>query len=533
MNSKNNLRLLFCFVITFIFATNFPASEVSATCSTSGGSTCVGYDLCIPSYAIASGLKIRAQGDTCYTNCDQACQTAYSVQSSGVELNDDIISLCNLFCKNNIQFYSGKRLSTPKPNSADDNQYFTSQWFDVGTADGKSFGEWYKTTSQIYLTSQFNNISFASDWFYPTTCAINSDQANYNTNLDTRNGGTITITLVNPDPGTANEVILCGHDVRRTEPWYNRFHRNPSASPTPLNSDWSGWPNWLLDYPGLIYTAKSPTISDPVLFIKNGDWLKISYYGKTIANWTPDGNAVPDFIFRKPDNTGNANNTHATICNYTDCKWTSLDPNHYMYFVGTGDYVEGTNYNNYGFTKTSGSGQTTSITYYNTSSQPVTATLPYNEFIANPLQGLSNSFFRMGVMAIDRIINPSDWASGYFGDNWGGMYFKFERKGCVYTNGQRIEYTVTPAGSPPPANAVWQMAPAFSSNKSIITSTKNGKVWLRIAKMATSERSGISCTTGQNETCNQQAGYYSLNDYQNQIYNNVSGQYYMNVEVNN
>ena len=55
----------------------------------------------------------------------------------------------------------------------------------------------------------------------------------------------------------------------------------------------------------------------------------------------------------------------------------------------------------------------------------------------------------------------------------------------------------------------------------------------RIAKMATSERSGVSCTTGQNETCNQQAGYYSLNDYQNQIYNNVSGQYYMNVEVNN
>jgi hypothetical protein len=527
MNSKNNLRLLFCFVITFIFATNFPASEVSATCSTSGGSTCVGYDLCIPSYAIVSGLKIRAQGDTCYTNCDQACQTTYSTVHLGEELNDDIISFCKLLCKSSIPFRSGKRANNLKHNSTVDSIGYTSLY----TSNGKIFGHpnlnsdgyWMITPSISPVNINFNG-----------TCTTNDLYAPYPTNLDTRNGGTITITLTNPDPGTANEVVLCGHDVRKLDPWYNVLYSNPTT--TPFDSSWPSFnsSDWSIVYPGNNPSARSRSPADPILFIKNGDYLKISYAGKITANWTPDSNSIADFIFRKPDNTGNANSTHETSCGYTDCNWVSQDSNHYMYFLGRPDYsfdVNNLNAQNYGFARTSSLGQTTQISYKIGGGSTVNATIPYAEFVANPVQSFSSSFFRVGIQAIDRISPPS-WTS-YYNDNYGGLYFRFERKGCVYNNGQRIEYTVTPAGSPPPANAVWQMAPAFSANKSIITSTKNGKVWLRIAKMATSERSGVSCTTGQNETCNQQAGYYSLDDYQNQIYNNVSGQYYMNVEVNN
>ena len=536
MNYINSLKLILSFVITFVITNSFSAFEASADCSTSGGTTCAGYDLCIPSYAIASNLKIRAQGDTCYQNCDQACQTSFSVQSAGKELNDDVISLCNLFCKNNIPFQGGKRTNNLKINSSVD----AMTWTYVTPNDYTYFGP-YDVTSAEYYMPIVNN---ASSWvnFNNAGCSSTNLYEPYNTNLDTRNGGTITITLNSPDAGTANEVILCGHDIRKLEPWYNRLYPDPSAHSTPFDSNWSGFPNpsWIYDNTGIIFSARDFAPADPLLFIKNGDWLKISYSGRIYSQWgSPDTTPVPDFIFRKPDNAGNSTNAHATSCAYTDCNWVSQDPNHYMYFLGRPDYsynINNLNAQTYGFQRTSNLGQNAQITYNKGGGTTTNATIPYSEFIANPVQGLSESFFRLGIVSFDRI-NPPAWPnginSGYYTDNYGGQYFNFQPKGCVYNNGHRLEYTITPAGNPPPANAVWTMVPNFVANKANIVSNQQGKVWLRIAKMATNERSGISCTVGQNETCLQQSGYYYLNDYQNQIYNNVSGQYYVDVEVNN
>lgn len=222
MNSKTNLRLLFCFIITFTITTAFPAFELSADCSTSGGDTCVGYDLCIPNYAIISGFTVRAQGDTCYSHCDQECQNTYSVLSDGQELNDDVISLCQMFCKSSSTFSSVKRFSTLKGGYSNAVQYFTVKHSEITTPKKQYNYSLYEPNDRFYrheITSLFNDISSPISFTNQGCTADDLNQA-YDTKLKVKSGSEITITLVTPGDNT---VTLCGHDIRKVDPYFNSF----------------------------------------------------------------------------------------------------------------------------------------------------------------------------------------------------------------------------------------------------------------------------------------------------------------------
>lgn len=520
MNLKNNLMLLLSLVAIWLTLFVIQANA----CSISGGSDCITYDLCVPGYKKVSNLTIRAQGETCYTNCDQACQTTYSTISAGNELNEDVISLCKLFCKSNLTFSVKKRLSTLKPNTYD-SAYFTALADNIVTS--KKFYPFISWDYSYLVTSLFNDMSPSKINFTNNGCSANDLNQAYDTTLDVKIGGRIILTMINPlVANTNNEVVLCGQDVRTIEPEYCPFDRGSGG----YTGDWSGWNGYI--YPWW-YNVRNTFSHDPFFFMKNGDWVKISYYGRSYASWGwPDETQIADFVFRLPDNPGSTTNAHNRTCSYGTCWWASDDRNHFAYFIGKPDYyynVNDTTAQAIGFTQTSTSGQTTTRSFYRDNTNTVTATFAYEEFTANSLQNLSNSFFRPGFLGFDRIW-PSEW-SDWYSDNYGCQFFRLERKGCVYNNGQRLQYAIVPKGSTPQATD-WQTVPAFSGNTVTITANKKGHVFLKIAKMQPSEQRGISCST-DNATCPEQNGYFTLDDLQAQIYNNVSGQYYLNAEVNN
>ena len=201
------------YILFFVFIFQFFVTDVASSLS--------GYDQC--GSVKVSNLIVRPQGDTCYNNCDVNCQTNYSVKdSSQLELNDDIISLCNMYCKSNISLTSPKRQNSLKPFTNDPMIYFSAAQGALKPTNSKGLYNLFNNPGQYNytITSLFNTLS--SPIVFNSSCDITNTAKD--STAPVKSGQTITISLHTPaDATNPNQVALCGHDIRKTDPAFNPY----------------------------------------------------------------------------------------------------------------------------------------------------------------------------------------------------------------------------------------------------------------------------------------------------------------------
>lgn len=492
-------------------------ADQSMICTLSNGITCnpgdpnclcQSYDECAPLYGM-SGIYVRPISQACADTCSSEC-SKFSTLNNNVELNSDLISMCNYMCKNGLYFSANKR--TANLQTFTDRTQFIAQAkctpTDTINVAGFSFPRCniYPDASNypaFYYNSLFYTLN-SSPTATSNTCNMSTATAPYNSLLTVRSGGQITVTVSQVDPTVSNEIILCGHDIRQRDP--DTF---PMSNGN-IDSDWSGM-SWARNR--FAFHAKNYNPYNPRLIIRDGDYFNLTYYGYDDCG---SGCGATTMIIRKPDGATSSNPSGVY-----NGDWFSGNSSQYQYLGGN-----------------TWSGLTLN------SSNNITLPGQTQSFTKNVYSGILTGFsprYSLFGFQHGEGIDVGEWLDDWYDDNWGGYFVNLERKGCVFTNGQQLQLAigrlnsdgVTYATPDPNNSSLWtNLTFTQQGNQYItqpLTANISGQVFFKIQRLAPpSASTSWDCSTADS-VCKAMDAQTELN----RMYNNVEGQYYVTTSVDN
>ncbi|MCE2991704.1 MAG: type IV secretion system protein [Candidatus Jidaibacter sp.] len=205
---------------------------------------------------------IRPIGEICFSRCESECN-AFSRKSGGIELNQEVIDRCNVKCRAGELFSS--RVKEPNPNDASPESYIEStDIFKTGTACSPG------------------NASIASAGYneYNTKLLVKPTQEAY---TDEKTGryypsvGT-RIKIINPGSNSSNSIYMCGATTQTITPQIASLRNKVwNSNASKINK--------------LSWGARNGSYYDTGIDIKDGDYLSIIYGGQYRS--CPDGKCTP------------------------------------------------------------------------------------------------------------------------------------------------------------------------------------------------------------------------------------------------
>lgn len=458
---------------------------------------------------------VRPIGKICFDRCKTQCQI-FSKKLSGIEINDDIIERCNVACRSG-NIYSSKIRVSLAPNNSGDN---------------------YAWGTKPLSTS--------------TNCAVGNNSAIdsagynlYNTKTLVKPDDKITIKIMSMGSEGSNAVFMCGSSTLSIKP---RFE---SLNPSDWNNNRNLWSN-LGNSDISWWNARNQAFTDTGIDIKDGDFLSITYRGQYRHCPSGDCHQITDFdkslLIMRPDINNNngsglgypqqgnyyalpsaklkslgsvfggsdkdmGENSEEIYKNNKDIQWLGLQGSMATQKTRFG---KGLDFGKDEKFLSNGKGKGNTEVY---SQDPIYT-------FTGALEGFSPRFARLGIAYPELV---------YWPDNLGGLAVDITRKGCMYTNGQRLQFAIgetdaasdikNPVYNEPQSNQWVDLTDDNLSNFEYLKIPYEGVLYLRIKPMAYSDDVAPLCST-KNDIC--RASISNVKELY-QPYN-TDGQYYVVVQ---
>lgn len=383
---------------------------------------------------------VRTIGNVCYERCKTACeglpqQINYENLSEFNELikemNPDIISRCQQECRAGRSFSSPMRIPREGPNS----KGLDFEWSDVLYADAQKFKSQDRSPS---ISTPCSANPSASD-----SASNNIYESGYRILPDTR----FKMSLVgNPQKDSDNEIVMCGDEVTRIDPSFVGFTNNS------WNDNSGLWATRTSSKAGM--NARNYMFTDTEIDVIDGDELTLTYWGQYQFGpkfaCSPNGCFSQFLKLRDPSKTFNYINTAANsgfLIPRSQFLFSNpvMDSNGYptatSIQVGVDDAVFNRSIPTLGLTASTGKIPNSTFNYsipkeqqyYDIGGYTIDKQNYYISFFGK-LTGYSNNFTRLGIAHADST-DPNAW-----NDNVGGFSFLIKRKGCVYRQGEQLQW---------------------------------------------------------------------------------------------
>ena len=350
-------------------------------------------------------LVIRPIGKICFERCEIECNSMLTVANvTDPSLNIDVIQQCKKNCragdgatKYNLKF------------KASDGSIVTKNDISIGSACG---------TGTIRVDSSSYNVTLSS-------FVVKKQEQLYVKLFPTANDGYGRLSMC----GSASKTLIPVSDSLDNSNWI-------------ANYPWSTSPS--------AWAVKNPYVIDTGIDVKNGDLLSITLEtvnGSYFAFQDPQ-HETSKILVRNPFTQGkswlpkNGDSMKSAFSVLAEKNLVAIKQN------SNGTYEDGTT--GYPISNISGTMLANSEVSWNGlfgKADTVSTTDAAGEIVstkrvfryAGQLEGFSDKFTRLGLMHFENI---SNYNSNSWEDNVGGFTVNVSRQGCIYKNGERLQYAV-------------------------------------------------------------------------------------------
>lgn len=402
-------------------------------------------ETCIPPWDIGNVptkyTVVRPIGDVCYQRCKSECEglankinyeNLSEFNEAILESNPDIINKCQTACRAGRPFSSPMRIPISDPNE----RGMVFEWSDVLYADASV----YKSQDRSPSIGQVCSADPGSQ-----DAAANNL---YDSGFRLKPGVTFKVSLVGGSAQDAeNKIVMCGDEVERIDPIFIGYTNNS------WNSNSGLWSNRNSAKGAL--NARNYLFTDTEIDVINGDELTLTYWGQYQFGpkfaCRPNGCFSPFIKLRDPRrqfaDSNNASNS-GTFVPPEAFRFSipEVDPDNGIPTVAsTNRAADDASHNRtiqiFGLTPTTGKIPNTAFNYSVPASQQFYDIENYtidkqNLYVSysGVLAGYSSTFTRLGVAHADAN-TPNTW-----NDNVGGFSFIIQRKGCVFKQGEQLQW---------------------------------------------------------------------------------------------
>jgi type IV secretion system protein VirB6 len=386
---------------------------------------------------------IRPIGEICYQRCASECK-AFSQLSGGMELNQDIIDECNVHCRSGKVFRKAKRV--PNPDTSSTTPYI---WSNAESATGT-----FCAVGDSAIDSAGNNIYNTKIRVKPKSMmkkpeepapgsvliiGAKSSTAVDNSYIPEQLPG-VRIKIIYPSTDSSNVIYMCGSTNKAFEP-------RPAYM---KKADWDNRPSEWKPSKSTSWNARNDVYTDTGIDMKDGDFISITYGGQyrscNTANCPPTDLDKGLFIMRPNSRTGaqkvSVGNSFVMpaarvqtvdmdikdgVPQYKKDPGPVLESNAAIKFLGLSvrtwnqntRFGAGINFDGKNLVFNGNTFVSDKDSYY---------------MFSGILQGFSRNFARLAIAHPD---DKNTWSNHY-----GGYYVNVVRKGCQFTNGQRLQYAI-------------------------------------------------------------------------------------------
>lgn len=404
---------------------------------------------------------VRTIGNVCHQRCKSECtglaqkinyQNLSEINEIIRELNPDIISACQKECRAGRAFSSPMRIPREGPNA----KGLDFEWSDQLYADTSRF------------TSQDRSPSIAMQCSADPAATDSAANNMYDSRYRVTPNVKFRISLVeNPQEDSNNEIMMCGDEVVRIDPNFVGFTNNAWSDNSALWASRSSAKSQM--------NARNYLFTNTEVDVIDGDELTLTYWGQ--YQYGPKFACAPYGCFsqflklRNPNVPFNNLYTAANsgiIMPPTQFKFTNPVLNSEGYPEDSSiqqavrDAADNRAIEILGLKASTGKIPNTTFNYslpkeqqyYDIGGYTIDKQNFYISFYGT-LTGYSPTFTRLGIAHADAN-DPNTW-----NDNVGGFTFLIKRKGCVFRQGEQLQWgLLRKQNSPTESEATYERVPS-------------------------------------------------------------------------